>query len=369
MKKRKDYLILLLLLLVGLSVGYALLQTDLKINGSSIIKGSSWNIHFDNLNVTNGSVELSTGDVAASIQSTNTDINYTITLNTPGDYYEFTVDAVNAGTVDGMVESITSKLNNEPISSLPLYLNYSVSYSDGKEIGVNHLLKAGKRETYKVRIEFKRDIDNNDLPTSAQTLSLNFGVVYVQADSNGVEVVHLPNGMIYTVNKLDSNITGYNAISLNKAYPETIPYFETQAEALNAFLAATGENIPFYLKHRLENRIATESYIEFVVTETMAETNPGMIPGTYSLRGEKTSDKPSDYISSFYESNKEAVMTAFGYTNNPSRCRLSGTGRGALINCEVPSMKIVTYATGAIRIDSNDIFCNISVGGYASCSW
>ncbi len=186
-KKKRNYLIVLLLLVVGLSVGYALLQTTLTINGTSKIKGSSWNIHFENLNVTDGSVPIGTGDVAATIQSTNTDITYTITLNTPGDFYEFTVDAVNSGTVDGMIESVISKLNNTPITTLPAYLKYSVTYLDGVSIVPNQLLKVGSSETYKVRIEFIRDIENSDLPTTAQTLSFNFGVDYVQADSSSFE--------------------------------------------------------------------------------------------------------------------------------------------------------------------------------------
>ena len=36
--KKIDYLLLLLLLVVGLSVGYALLQTTLTINGTSKVK-------------------------------------------------------------------------------------------------------------------------------------------------------------------------------------------------------------------------------------------------------------------------------------------------------------------------------------------
>ena len=185
-KKRKKYISLLFVLLLGLSVGFALLQANLKINGSSKIQGSSWDIHFENLNVTEGSVSIGTGDVAAAIQSSTTDITYTVTLNLPGDYYEFTVDAVNAGSVDGMIESVTSKLNNEPITTLPAYLNYSVTYSDGVALSPNQYLKAGDSETYKVRVEFKRDIESTDLPTTAQTLTFNFGVVYIQADSNAI---------------------------------------------------------------------------------------------------------------------------------------------------------------------------------------
>ena len=191
--KRKKYIIILFVLLLGLSVGFALLQANLKINGTSKVKNSTWDIHFENLNITNGSVEIGTGDVAAAIQSSTTDITYTVTLNFPGDYYEFTVDAVNAGSVDGMIESVTSKLNNQPITTLPAYLNYSVTYSDGVALSPNQYLKAGDSETYKVRVEFKRDIESTDLPATAQTLTFNFGVVYVQADDNAVKVPHAEN--------------------------------------------------------------------------------------------------------------------------------------------------------------------------------
>ena len=173
-QRKKSIIVLLAILLCSLGIGYALLQTNLTINGTSKIKGNTWDIHFANLNVTEGSVSIGTGDVAATIQSTNTDITYTVTLNKPGDFYEFTVDAVNAGTIDGMVESVTSKLNNNPITTLFSYLNYSVTYLTDDAIEINHLLKANTSETYKVRIEFKKDISSSDLPTTLQTLTLDF---------------------------------------------------------------------------------------------------------------------------------------------------------------------------------------------------
>ena len=148
-QRRQMMKLLLFILLVSISMGYALLRTNLTINGTSKIKGNTWDIHFENLNVTDGSVELSSGDVAAAIGSNTTEVSYTVTLNQPGDYYEFTVDAVNAGSIDGMVESVTSKLNDTIITTLPAYLNYSVSYSDGASILPNQYLKAGETETYK----------------------------------------------------------------------------------------------------------------------------------------------------------------------------------------------------------------------------
>ncbi len=353
-RKRKDYFLLLLLLIVGFSVGYALLQTTLTINGTSKIKGNTWDIHFDNLHVTDGSVPIGTGDVAAAIQSSTTDINYTVTLNKPGDFYEFTVDVVNAGSVDGMIESVTSKLNNTSITTLPIYLNYSVTYSDGVVLSPNQLLKADDSEKYKVRIEFKKDIVNSDLPAESHTLSLSFGVVYIQADSNGVEVVHPLNGIVYTVNHILTD----GEIALDQEFPSTISYYETPEEALSALAAASGQNLPFYLKHKVENGIVTESYVEVVVTEALAQANNGMGVGTYSFGG-----GTNTIIS--YESIKEFMNTIFGYSTDSSRC----SEVGSYYSCGVVGLQARGYSSGFFNIhtDSNNA-CGIYTNG-ASCYW
>ena len=75
-QRRQMMKLLLFILLVSISMGYALLRTNLTINGTSKIKGNNWDIHFENLNVTDGSVELSTGDVAAAIGSNTTEVSY-----------------------------------------------------------------------------------------------------------------------------------------------------------------------------------------------------------------------------------------------------------------------------------------------------
>jgi hypothetical protein len=375
-QRRKIILVLLLVLLCSLGLGYALLRTNLTINGTSKIKGNTWDIHFENLNVTDGSVELSTGDVAAAIGSNTTEVSYTVTLSQPGDYYEFTVDAVNAGSIDGMVESVTSKLNDTVITTLPAYLDYSVSYSDGVTISPNQYLKAGETETYKVRIEFKKDIESTDLPTSVQTLTLDFGVAYIQADNTATEVDH--SKFVYTVNKYDNAATDpkWNSVWLNQAIHETIPYFETPAEALSAIATASSKDLPFYLKHKVVNGIVTEQYVEFVVTETLAGANAGMVVGTYTLRGERTYDIDTStflvdesYISPYYEANKETLKTAFGYATNSSRCSETGTGRSSSFSCSVSGSGVSASAEGNVVASSSIDGCYVIRGGYANCYW
>ena len=158
-KKSKYLIVLLLLLIIG--IGYAAIQSNLNIKGTALIKISGWNVHFENLHVTDGSVAINktAGDVAASIEETNkTTVDYVVSLNKPGDFYEFTVEAVNGGTIDAKIESIVSIMNNETITTLPTYLEYNVTNLDGSAIEVNHSLNSGVRETYKVRVAYSQDL-------------------------------------------------------------------------------------------------------------------------------------------------------------------------------------------------------------------
>ena len=184
--QRRYLFTVLVLLLLGISLGYALLTTNLNIVGTTVVKDNKWDIYFDNVQVRTGSVTAST----PAIDTAKTTVSYSVTLNLPGDYFEFTVDAVNAGTIDGMISAVSSKLNGTEITTLPNYLEYSVSYSDGVTIQNNHLLEAGKTETYKVRVGYKKDISATDLPSTEQTLNLTFSVTYVQADENAVKPGH-----------------------------------------------------------------------------------------------------------------------------------------------------------------------------------
>lgn len=178
--------LIILLLLLAVGIGYASLQGELNINGTATIGDNTWDIHFANIQVEDGSVST---DSSAEIDSTdNTKINFGVTLVKPGDFYEFTVDIVNSGTIDGMIESFTSTINNQPISNLPTYLEYSLTYSEGEEIANNHLLEANRIEPIRVKISFKEDIDTNDLPTSTNQFNFSIDLNYIQSDSTAIPI-------------------------------------------------------------------------------------------------------------------------------------------------------------------------------------
>ena len=172
---RKFVLLVLALLLFTITVGYAALSTTLNINGTSKINNATWDVHFANLQVISGSVSATK---AATIDSGTTAIDYNVELIKPGDFYEFTVDVTNTGTID-------AKLGEAPILSgvsaeQDVYTNYTVTYSDDTAINANDKLAAGATKKLKVRVEFDRNITNSQLPTEAQTLDLKFAMNYVQ---------------------------------------------------------------------------------------------------------------------------------------------------------------------------------------------
>ena len=184
-KRKLNYMILIIMILV-ISIGYAILSTNLNIVGAGTINNPTWDIHWENVVVKTGSVSAST----PTIDTNQTTVNYTVTFTIPGEYYEFTVDAVNDGSIDGMVSVVSNKLNNVEISTLPNYLEYKVTYEDGIDIAPNHLLEADSVETYKVHVGYKKDISVSDIPATPQTLNLSFSVTYVQSDDNAVKPAH-----------------------------------------------------------------------------------------------------------------------------------------------------------------------------------
>ena len=177
MKKKsgkKVVLSLLALLLLTITVGYAALSTTLNINGTSKINNATWDVHFANLVVTSASVSATK---AATIDSA-TEIDYNVELIKPGDFYEFTVDVTNTGTIDAKLGA--APILNGVSAEQDVYTNYTVTYSDDTAIHANDKLAAGATKKLKVRVEFDRNITNSQLPTEAQTLDLKFAMNYVQ---------------------------------------------------------------------------------------------------------------------------------------------------------------------------------------------
>ena len=198
-KKRKVFLLVLLVL--GISIGFAALATTLRINGVTFIGRSAWNIYWDNIHNQTGKTPSVSEIVDEDTNHKKNIINFAVTFDEPGDYYEFDVDAVNAGNLDAEVISIEKKYNDTVIpenpteqnpSPLPAYLKFIVTYDDGSAISirdglgkatvVNHEI-VPTRKTYKIRVEYDREnvtIDDINNQTGPVEHNFEFKVEYGQ---------------------------------------------------------------------------------------------------------------------------------------------------------------------------------------------
>ncbi len=189
-KKSFTYLFLLLLC-ISLGMGYAAIRTELHIDGISKFQDASWDVHFENIQVKTGSITPTT---AATITN-DTALTFSAILTEPGEFYEFTVDIVNDGTIDAMIDSyrIQPVLTEEE----EVYFDYIVTYSDGTELGDNQKLEAGDSETLRVAFIYKTLQDISLYPTEDENHTISVAINYVQEGTTAIDVPHPPT--LYSV--------------------------------------------------------------------------------------------------------------------------------------------------------------------------
>ena len=184
-KDRKTLSLVLCLVLVcifSLTIAYSALSAVLTIQGNARVSAADWDIYLNNPRVTNGSA---TTDVP--VIKTSSTLEFETTLNMPGDFYEFTVDVVNAGDIDAMIENVVK--NPELSAEQAKFLKYEVSYQNGESITTKHLLAKDTTMPIKVRIEYRKDLVASDLPTGQVVLDLALTLEYTQSDGVGSSVV------------------------------------------------------------------------------------------------------------------------------------------------------------------------------------
>ena len=151
LKDRKvlfSILSIVLICVFTLTVAYAALNAVLNISGSAQVNAANWDIHLENPNVISGSVSNDKPTITSPTTAT-----FTTTLNTPGDYYEFTIDVVNNGSVDAMIENITK--TPTLTTDQAKYLKYEITYQNGESINTKQNIAAGATTPIKVRIVYR----------------------------------------------------------------------------------------------------------------------------------------------------------------------------------------------------------------------
>ena len=182
-KDRKFLLMTLSLVMVcvfTLSIAYAALNAVLTIQGNARVSAADWDIYLNNPRVTSGSATTDVPIVNGVTATFNT------TLNMPGDFYEFTVDVVNGGDIDAMIENVVK--SPDLTAEQAKFLKYEITYQNGESITTKQLLAKDTTMPIKVRIEYRKDLSNSDLPTGQVVLDLSLTLEYIQSDGTGSSV-------------------------------------------------------------------------------------------------------------------------------------------------------------------------------------
>ena len=177
-------LIISIFILSTILIGYAFLTQNLKISGYSKVNKMTWDVHFENIKFIAGNI---TPTKAATLDDA-TSLSFNVAFNNPGEFYEFSVDVVNDGSIDAMIGTITK----EPVltQAQEKYLIYEVKYKGVKDLQAKDSLPAGTKETLniKIKIQDSDKMDIADLPGTLEELALKLEINYIQGDTTAKPV-------------------------------------------------------------------------------------------------------------------------------------------------------------------------------------
>ena len=172
-------IVVLAVTILVMSVGYALYNQSLNVEGTATFEKAKWDVHFD----------ASTFQETSTIQATNKSIgtgtiSYEVTLPKPGTEYSFKVNAKNFGTIDAKMTKITLG----GVSAEDKYVEYKVSYN-GHEYtattdGLAEALAADASHELIVTVKYILPENANDLPTTEnKVLNLTVSLDYEDSAS------------------------------------------------------------------------------------------------------------------------------------------------------------------------------------------
>ena len=184
-RKKTNYLFIMLVSIAFFSIAYAALTQSFRFNGTTKVEKTTWDVHLDNIRVIEKSIEPL---IAPTIESDGATVNFSVNLKQPGECYEFDIDIVNNGTVDAMIGGFDGNYNE--FSQYAKYLDFKLTYQNGAEIKAKDLVKKNSTLKLKVKVEFKKDVTVEKLPSEEFNSDFNFNMYFIQSDGTGKEVTN-----------------------------------------------------------------------------------------------------------------------------------------------------------------------------------
>lgn len=153
-------MVVLFLAVVGISIGFAMMSTQLSITGTVKVVPATWDIKF--LQDYSFSDNDTDADETGTPTITDTTITgYEVTLTKPGDKGTYLFTVKNNGTINAKVSTVTlgstltvvgSSQSDEDIVRANLI--YNVTWSDGSTIAAGDELAAGAQRDVRIDVEY-----------------------------------------------------------------------------------------------------------------------------------------------------------------------------------------------------------------------
>jgi len=177
----------LMIAIIGLSVGFAAMSTNLQITGTARMDPANWEVKFANL-----STPIITGDATVITAPTLTDTNigtYQVELTKPGDSITYTFDVTNTGTINARITTFTmpnptcTGTGTSATADATIVCNnlvYTLTYTaNGATVGLNDILPAGQTRNMTLRISYPSTV--SVLPNNLVNITdLGITIVYMQ---------------------------------------------------------------------------------------------------------------------------------------------------------------------------------------------
>lgn len=197
---------LFVLLIGGVSVGFALISSYVQIKGNAKIGAVNWSVHFENPNTNMpNNVELITTncgesgqpecDVAPHITNASaTEAEWSVTLSQPGNQYSFSIDVYNEGTLNAKLTGVSAPegYNLDLTNDQKTAFEYTITSTNIDNVGgalpatsttagagETLVLKAGKKYRLTFFIKYKDSITAEQIPAS-QTIKLGYKLDFQQ---------------------------------------------------------------------------------------------------------------------------------------------------------------------------------------------
>ncbi|MBR3117011.1 MAG: hypothetical protein IKF36_03955 [Bacilli bacterium] len=169
-KYRYYFIILFIVLIGGISLGYSKLMASLNIDANVNVGGVRWDISFKDISVTSGSFTNDNNNYVRIDPEHPNKLSFVITLNEPGNFYEFTVKVKNSGTMNAILDSINlTGTEDSTIIDTP-YIDYTM---EGLPSVGSTLNKDGEK-TIRVKIEYLPNLGGTTPFTVEKGIELNY---------------------------------------------------------------------------------------------------------------------------------------------------------------------------------------------------